>query len=210
VPVGSALHSNAEVEPHPAVDPLNAIRLVAAWQKDRTSDGGLSWSPAATIYDPGPVVGTLHAMWHEAHITSGANNAIALASSTECGTTWSAPDGVNAEPTVPALTPTPAALPSGLVGVMYCDFRQTATSSSNRRSLTGSSGTSAVRPARSIRHRNRSMRPAVRNHEADFRRPQFLPDIPSWQPCRPAGAQRDPWHREPSRIQRPNRLGHDC
>jgi hypothetical protein len=75
-----------------------------------------------------PLVGALHAVWQDARFSSGAHNAIVLASSTDGGATWTEPVRVNAVPSVPAFTPTLAVLPSGLVGVMYYDFRQTGTS----------------------------------------------------------------------------------
>jgi len=119
-----------------------------------SADKGLTWSAPAVIADllavatnppsrpeltvrageilgsfaAGPVVGTLYAAWQDARFTSGAHNAIVLVSSTDGGTTWTDPIRVNAEPSVPAFTPTLTVLPSGLVGVMYYDFRQTGTS----------------------------------------------------------------------------------
>jgi hypothetical protein len=40
VPAGSTVHTNAEVEPHLAVDRTNPNHIVASWQQDRLSDGG--------------------------------------------------------------------------------------------------------------------------------------------------------------------------
>ena len=40
VPVGGTVYANAEVEPHFAVDPGNAMRFIGAWQQDRWSSGG--------------------------------------------------------------------------------------------------------------------------------------------------------------------------
>ena len=74
-----------------------------------------------------PVDGTLYAAWQDSRFSGGAHNAIVLSRSTDGGTTWSAPVRVNANATVPAFTPTLAVLPSGLVGVMYYDFRQAGT-----------------------------------------------------------------------------------
>jgi len=59
----------------------------------------------------------------------GTHDAIVLARSTDGGNTWSAPVRVSADAAVPAFTPTLAVLPSGLVGVMYYDFRQAGTPS---------------------------------------------------------------------------------
>jgi len=120
----------------------------------RSVDKGLSWSAPTVIADllavstnppsrpelvvrageiigsfaADPVGGTLYAAWQDARFTGGARNSIVLASSTDGGTTWTDPVRVNADPSVPAFTPTLAVLPSGLVGVMYYDFRQTGTS----------------------------------------------------------------------------------
>jgi len=120
----------------------------------RSADKGLTWSAPTIIADllpvatrppsrpeltvrtgeilgsfaADPVVGTLYAAWQDARFTGGARNAIVLASSADGGTTWSGPVRVSAEPSVPAFTPTLAVLPSGLVGVMYYDFRQAGTS----------------------------------------------------------------------------------
>lgn len=120
----------------------------------RSADKGLTWSAPAVIADllavatnppsrpdltirageilgsfaADPVVGTLYAVWQDARFTSGVHNAIVLASSADGGTTWTDPVRVNAEPSVPAFMPTLTVLPSGLVGVMYYDFRATGTS----------------------------------------------------------------------------------
>ena len=74
-----------------------------------------------------PADGTLYAAWQDSRFTGGTHDAIVLARSTDGGNTWSAPVRVNADPAVPAFTPTLAVLPSGLVGVMYYDFRQAGT-----------------------------------------------------------------------------------
>jgi hypothetical protein len=74
-----------------------------------------------------PGNGTLYAAWQDSRFTGGARDSIALASSTDGGNTWSTPVRVNANATVPAFTPTLAILPSGLIGITYYDFRQSAT-----------------------------------------------------------------------------------
>jgi hypothetical protein len=120
----------------------------------RSVDKGLTWSAPVVIADllpiainppsrpdlkvrageilgsfaADPVVGALYAVWQDARFTNGARNSIVLASSTDGGMSWTDPVRVNAEPSVPAFTPTLAVLPSGLVGVLYYDFRQTGTS----------------------------------------------------------------------------------
>jgi hypothetical protein len=76
-----------------------------------------------------PVDGTLYAAWQDSRFTGGTHDAIVLARSTDGGNTWSAPVRVNADAAVPAFTPTLAVLPSGLVGVLYYDFRQAGTPS---------------------------------------------------------------------------------
>ncbi|HET9694916.1 MAG TPA: sialidase family protein [Steroidobacteraceae bacterium] len=40
VPAGATIYTNAEVEPHLAIDRADPNHLVAAWQQDRLSDGG--------------------------------------------------------------------------------------------------------------------------------------------------------------------------
>jgi hypothetical protein len=74
-----------------------------------------------------PGNGTLYAVWQDSRFTGGARDSIALATSTDGGATWSTPARVNANASVPAFTPTLAVLASGLIGVTYYDFRQTAT-----------------------------------------------------------------------------------
>ncbi len=74
-----------------------------------------------------PVDGSLYAVWQDGRFTGGAHDAIVLSRSTDGGTTWSAPVRVSTDATVPAFTPTLAVLPSGLVGVLYYDFRQAGT-----------------------------------------------------------------------------------
>ena len=75
--------------------------------------------------DPGD--GTLYAVWQDSRFTGGTHDAVVLATSTDGGSTWSAPSRVNADAAVPAFTPTLAVLPSGLLGVTYYDFRQAGT-----------------------------------------------------------------------------------
>jgi Neuraminidase (sialidase) len=74
-----------------------------------------------------PSDGTLYAAWQDSRFTGGAFDAIALAWSTDGGLTWSTPIRVNADPSVPAFTPTLTVLPSGWIGLTYYDFRQAGT-----------------------------------------------------------------------------------
>ena len=53
VPAGALVYTNAEVEPHLAIDPANANHLVAAWQQDRLSDGGARGLATAVSVDGG-------------------------------------------------------------------------------------------------------------------------------------------------------------
>ncbi|MCJ7453560.1 MAG: glycoside hydrolase [Steroidobacteraceae bacterium] len=50
---GTRLYTNAEVEPHLAIDPSNPNHLVAAWQQDRLSDGGARGLVTAVSVDGG-------------------------------------------------------------------------------------------------------------------------------------------------------------
>jgi hypothetical protein len=119
----------------------------------RSTDKGLTWSAPTRIADllavgtsipsepqlqvrageilatfaADPGNGTLYAAWHDSRFSGGARDAVTLAWSTDGGNIWSAPVRVSANPSVPAFTPTLAALPGGLVGVTYYDFRETAT-----------------------------------------------------------------------------------
>jgi hypothetical protein len=53
VPAGSTVYTNAEVEPHLAVDRTNPNHVVAAWQQDRLSDGGARGLATAVSIDGG-------------------------------------------------------------------------------------------------------------------------------------------------------------
>ncbi len=50
---GTRLYTDAEVEPHLAIDPSNPNHLVAAWQQDRLSDGGARGLATAVSVDGG-------------------------------------------------------------------------------------------------------------------------------------------------------------
>jgi hypothetical protein len=135
-----------ELEPAPG----NPARLVGHLALIRSLDKGLSWSAPVRIADlltvgtrlplqpqtvvrageilgtfaVNPVTGTLYATWQDSRFSGGARDSIAFAQSQDAGATWSAPVRVNADPSVPAFTPTLAVLPDGAVGVTYYDFRQ--------------------------------------------------------------------------------------
>jgi hypothetical protein len=53
VPGGSVIYTNAEVEPHLVIDPVNPNHMVAAWQQDRLSDGGALGLVTAVSVDGG-------------------------------------------------------------------------------------------------------------------------------------------------------------
>jgi len=53
VPAGATTYTNAEVEPHLAINPSNPNHLVAAWQQDRLSDGGARGLVTAVSVDGG-------------------------------------------------------------------------------------------------------------------------------------------------------------
>jgi hypothetical protein len=75
------------------------------------------------------VTGTLYAAWQDSRFSGGARDSIAFAQSQDAGATWSAPVRVNADPSVPAFTPTIAVLPDGAIGITYYDFRQAGSAS---------------------------------------------------------------------------------
>jgi len=116
----------------------------------RSDDKGLSWSEPVRIaemlpvgtripsspqivvraaeilgtFAVDPLDGTLYAAWQDSRFTGGRHDAIALAWSADGGASWSPPVRVNADPSVPAFTPTLAVLQDGTIGVAYYDFRQ--------------------------------------------------------------------------------------
>ena len=81
--------------------------------RDGTNLGSIAVSPQ----------GALHVVWQDARATNGARDNILLSRSTDGGLTWSAPARINADPTVPAFTPTVAVRADGMIGVTYYDFR---------------------------------------------------------------------------------------
>jgi hypothetical protein len=140
-----------ELEPAPG-DPARSAGHLALV---RSFDKGLSWSVPARIanllsvgtrlplqpqtvvrageilgtFAVNPVTGTLYAAWQDSRFSGGARDSIAFAQSQDAGATWSAPVRVNADPSVPAFTPTIAVLPDGAIGITYYDFRQAGSAS---------------------------------------------------------------------------------
>jgi hypothetical protein len=145
-PSGVVFTFFTELEPAPG-DPARSVGHLAVI---RSFDKGLSWSAPVRIADllsvgtrlplqpqtvvragevlgtfaVNPVTGTLYAAWQDSRFSGGARDSIAFAQSQDAGATWSAPVRVNADPSVPAFTPTLAVLPDGAIGVTYYDFRQ--------------------------------------------------------------------------------------
>jgi len=150
-PSGVVFTFFTELEPAPG----NPARFVGHLALVRSFDKGLSWSVPARIADllsvgtrlplqpqtvvrageilgtfaVNPVTGTLYAAWQDSRFSGGARDSIAFAQSQDAGATWSAPVRVNADPSVPAFTPTLAVLPDGAIGVTYYDFRQAGSAS---------------------------------------------------------------------------------
>jgi len=117
----STNYVNAEVEPYVAVNPHETTNLIGAWQQDRWSDGGAHGEAAAFSNDGGttwvertlpfskcapgglpydrasdPWVsigpdGTAYTISLSFNVVDNQNNAVAAATSTSGGATWSAP-----------------------------------------------------------------------------------------------------------------------
>jgi hypothetical protein len=95
------------------VDPNNGVPM----RTGADIGGGL---PDIAV-DPGS--GKLYVVWEDSRF-SGTHNDIAMSTSTDEGTTWSAPVKVNQTPKpVLAFTPNVNVLPNGTVGVTYYDIR---------------------------------------------------------------------------------------
>ena len=67
--------------------------------------------------------GDVYVVWQDARFGTGAIDGIAISRSSDGGQTWSAPTRVNADPNVPAFTPSVHVTRDGVVGVLYNDFR---------------------------------------------------------------------------------------
>jgi hypothetical protein len=122
-------------------------RLAASIELIRSTDNGVSWTAPTKIADelsvgtrdpdggapvrdsslvPAIAVGpggTLFVVWQDARFSAGSRDGIALSRSTDGGLTWSAPARVNADPAVPAFSPTATVRGDGTIGVTYYDFR---------------------------------------------------------------------------------------
>jgi len=113
----------------------------------RSTDKGASWSApiilaqvqALGVKDPetgtdvrdsatlgsiavGPQ-GALAAVWQDARFSAGQRDGVALARSSDGGSTWTAPVRVSADAGVQAFSPTVAFRADGTIGVTYFDFR---------------------------------------------------------------------------------------
>jgi hypothetical protein len=67
--------------------------------------------------------GTLYVVWQDSRFSNGARDGIALARSSDGGSTWSAPVQVNSVASVAAFTPNVHVRADGTVGVTYYDLR---------------------------------------------------------------------------------------
>lgn len=117
----------------------------------KSSDGGDTWTKPKIIADlrtvgvtdpetgepvrtgdiiPEPAIdratGQLYVTWQDSRFSGGAYDEIALSTSTDGGTTWSAPIRVNTPTGRPAFTPSIRVNSAGVVGVSYYDFRDLA------------------------------------------------------------------------------------
>jgi hypothetical protein len=70
-----------------------------------------------------PATGELYVVWEDARFTGGTVNQAVISTSTNGGTTWSAPAPVSTVTGRPAFTPTVAVNARGTVAVTYYDLR---------------------------------------------------------------------------------------
>jgi len=113
----------------------------------RSLDHGTTWSAPITVADLEPVGtfdprtgqgvrdgsdilsvsvapgGVVYVAWQDGRFSGGVHDGIALAHSTDGGSTWSAPIEVNGNAAVQAFTPTVHVAASGLISVSYYDLR---------------------------------------------------------------------------------------
>jgi len=101
----------AELEPVGTVDPHTGQGV-----RDGSDIVSVSVSPGGVVY----------VAWQDSRFAAGAHDGIALAHSTDGGTTWSAPVEVNADPSVQAYTPTVHVGAGGVIAVSYYDLRNDA------------------------------------------------------------------------------------
>ncbi|WP_422933337.1 hypothetical protein [Sinomonas sp. P47F7] len=73
-----------------------------------------------------PSTGQLYVVWQDARFSGFAFDQVAISTSSNGGTTWSAPARVNTPTGKPAFTPSVRVNSSGTVGVTYYDFRSLA------------------------------------------------------------------------------------
>jgi len=101
----------AELEPVGTVDPHTGQGV-----RDGSDIVSVSVGPGGVVY----------VAWQDSRFAAGAHDGIALSHSSDGGTTWSAPVGVNADPAVQAYTPTVHIEASGAIAVTYYDLRNDA------------------------------------------------------------------------------------
>lgn len=119
----------------------------------KSTDGGATWTAPIAIaadedigsFDPltgailrtgsglpdvaiDPRTGELYVVWEDARFSGGKYDEVALSTSRDGGTTWSAPERVNKPTGSQAVTPMVAVNQDGVVGVSYFDFRTLPTS----------------------------------------------------------------------------------
>jgi hypothetical protein len=74
-----------------------------------------------------PATGQLYVVWQDSRFNGGDHDEVALSTSTNGGSTWSAPIRVNTPTGRPAFTPSIRVSSDGTVGVTYYDFRNLTT-----------------------------------------------------------------------------------
>jgi len=88
-------------------------------QRLRTGEG----LPSAAI---DPATGQLYVTWTDSRFNGGKFNQVVISTSTDGGTTWSAPAVVSTSTSLPSFTPTVAVNSGGTVGVTFYDLRNLA------------------------------------------------------------------------------------
>src|SRR6266513_3407944 len=118
----------------------------------RSTDHGANWSAALTLSDlqavgttdpnTGAAVrdgsglvsvsvgpgGIVYVAWQDSRFSGGQRDGIAMTHSADGGLTWSVPVQVNADPNMPAFTPTIHVRADGVIGVTYYDLRSNTSS----------------------------------------------------------------------------------